>query len=106
MENLSAWRLVSPEGVIRTEPFHFNPRPKTLDGKTVLLRWNGKHNGDVFLIKLAELLVNNTRSMKIIRGWEAAPETIQHSFSPNRSKKFAEQLATYKPDIVIGAQAD
>jgi hypothetical protein len=33
-----------------------NPHPFTLEGKTVVLRWNGKYNGDNFLNRIAELL--------------------------------------------------
>lgn len=107
MENSAIWQLINPEGMVETANLSsLNPRPGTLDNRTVMLRWNGKHNGDIFLNRVAELLVKNARGLKIIRGWEVAPETVQHSYSPDKSKDFARKLASFRPDIVIGAQAD
>ena len=44
------WKLVNPEGVVVVEPVEISPRITSLEGKTVLLRWNGKHNGDNFRV--------------------------------------------------------
>lgn len=41
-------------GMIATRPI--NPRPKTLDGKTVGLLWSGTHGGDVALNLVGEML--------------------------------------------------
>jgi hypothetical protein len=106
MEERVRWELVNPEGVVNVEPFSLNPHPETLSGKTVLLRWNGKHNGDIFLDRIAELLVENVGDIKIIKSWEVAPETKATSLHPDTSKEFAKKLADYKPNIVIGAQGD
>ncbi len=106
MEEQTNWELVNPEGSIQVEPFEVRPRPQSLESKTVLLRWNGKHNGDVFLNTIAELLTHNVKGTKLIKSWEVLPETMESSSSPDRSKEFARKLAAFRPDIVIGAQAD
>lgn len=106
MENQTRWQIVNPEGVVQVESLNVNPHSRSLDGKTVLLRWNGKHNGDVFLNRIAELLTQNVRSPKIIKGWEAVPETATISRNPETSREFARKLADLKPDIVIGSQGD
>jgi len=106
-EPSQVWEVINPEGVVRIEPMKINPHPNTLQGKTVLLRWNGKHNGDRFLKRIGELLAENVRDIRIIRSWEAAPETADPiTGSQERSERFAKILAGFKPDIVIGAQAD
>ena len=106
MKNSTIRQLVNPEGVPVTEQLRLNPHPNTLDGKTIVFRWNGKHNGDILLNALAELLTKTIQSARIIRGWEVAPDTVEHSFSTERSKEFARQLAAFEPDIVIGASGD
>ncbi len=106
MEERTTWELVNPAGVVKVEPFNVKSRPGTLDGKTVLLRWNGKHNGDVFLNRIAELLTENVKDVEIIKSWEVAPETATSSRDPNTSKELTEKLATFKPDIAIGSQGD
>jgi hypothetical protein len=101
------WELLNPEGVIKIEPMEINPHPTTLEGKTVLLRWNGKHNGDKFLDRLAELLAQKVKGIKIIKSWEVSPETVDPiSGSQERSMELMKKLAAYKPDLVIGSQAD
>ena len=106
MENPIKWHLVNPEGVAKGESFTVNRHPDTLEGKTVLFRWNGKHNGDIFLNRIAKLLTEKIKDVKIIKNWEAAPETASMSWNPQRSKEFTKELAGLKPDISIGAQAD
>lgn len=101
------WEILNPEGVIKIEPMEINPHPTTLEGKTVLLRWNGKHNGDKFLDCVAELLTQNVKTVKIIKSWEVAPETVDPiSGSQERSLELMKMLASFKPDLVIGSQAD
>ena len=101
------WELLNPEGVIKIEPMEISPHPSTLEGKTVLLRWNGKHNGDKFLDRVAELLAQRVKGIKIIKSWEVAPETVDPiSGSQERSKELMKKLAAFKPDLVIGSQAD
>jgi hypothetical protein len=83
-----------------------NTRPSTLEDKTILLRWNGKHNGNIFLNKIADILVENIKGTKVIKNWEVAAETGVSSLNPETSREFADTLASYEPDIVIGSQAD
>ena len=37
------WEILNPKGVVKIEPMAINPHPSTLEGKTIMLRWNGKH---------------------------------------------------------------
>ena len=39
---IQKWEVLNPEGVIKIEPMKINPHPSTLEGKTIMLRWNGK----------------------------------------------------------------
>lgn len=100
------WQLVNPEGIVNLASIVTNPQPETLEGKTVLLRWNGKHNGDIFLKKIAGLLTRKIKDIKIIKSWEVQADTATHSLSQDNSKKYAERLAALQPDIVIGSQCD
>jgi len=106
-ETKQKWEILNPEGVVKIEPMKINPHPSTLDGKTVMLRWNGKHNGDQFLNRVGELLKENVKDVRIIKSWEVAPETVDPiAGSHERSQEFARAIARFKPDIVIGAQSD
>lgn len=105
-EMIQQWDLINPEGVIKIEPMKVNPHPATLVGKTVVLRANGKHNADNFLNRIAELLQKEVKDIKIIKAWEVAPETNTISQNPDLSKKFAEKIASFKPDLVIASQCD
>ncbi len=101
------WEVLNPKGVIKIEAMKINSHPSTLEGKTVLLRWNGKHNGDKFLDRVAELLAQKIKDIKIIKSWEVAPETVDPiSGSQEISMELMKKLAALKPDLVIGAQAD
>lgn len=100
------WELLSPESVVELVPMRVNPHPSSLVGKTVGLRANGKHNSDHFLEKVVELLEKEVKDVKIIKLWKVAPETNTGSQDPEESKKFAEKIASFKPDLVIGAQGD
>jgi hypothetical protein len=106
-QKIQDWELINPEGVIKIEPMKLNPHPPRLEGKTIMLRSNGKHNGDKFLIRVGELLRDYVKDVKIIYSWEVAPETVDPiTGSHERSKKFAQKLASFKPDLVIASQAD
>jgi hypothetical protein len=105
-EATQTWELVNPEGVVKITPMEVNPHPASLEGKTVLLRWNGKHNGDNFLTRIGELLKENVKGVKIVKSWEIAPWTAIIAGNPDKSKQIVETLAKEKPDIVIGSQCD
>ena len=92
--------------VIQIEQNKITPHPKELAGKTLLLHWNGKHNGDVFLNRLGELFNEKLKDVKVIKDWEAIPDIEQASQSQERSKQITQKLASLKPDIVVGATAD
>jgi hypothetical protein len=101
------WEILNPEGVVKIEPMKINPHPVTLGGKIVMLRWNGKHNGDKFLDRVGELLIEKVKDIRIIKSWEVAPETVDPiTGSQERSQEFAKTIIKFKPDIVIGAQSD
>ncbi|MBI4267144.1 MAG: hypothetical protein HY668_02105 [Chloroflexi bacterium] len=100
------WELVNPEGIVQAERLKTQPRPKTLQSKTALLFWNAKHNGDVFLNKIAELLTSSVAGVKVVKAWEAAPETARQTGTKEDARKIVKRLAEFKPDIVIGAQGD
>jgi hypothetical protein len=106
-EMKQTWEVVNPEGVVKIEPLRLNPRPSTLAGKTVVLRWNGKPNGDLFLDTLAAKLTDEVKRVRVIKAWEAVPETIEPiSGSQELSLALMQKIAALKPDLVIGAQGD
>ena len=84
----------------------FTTRPESIDGKTVFLRWNGKHNGDVLLSRIGEHLEARCKQAKIIKLWEVLPGSSHTSQSAGESSKIAAQIAALKPDIVIGGPGD
>ena len=106
-ENRQKWVVLNPEGVVKINVMKVNPHPPTLKGKTVVLRWNGKHNGNHFLDRVGELLVEKVGDVKVIKSWEVAPETVDPiTGSEERSKEFAKAMGKFKPDLVIGVQSD
>lgn len=73
-----------------------NPRPKTLDNKTVGLVWSGTHGGDVALKRAGEMLQQRFKGVKVnfyTGGNYPTP--------PNVLKQ-----AGAESDVVIGATAD
>ena len=105
-EAIQDWELINPEGTIKIEPMEINPHPASLEGKTILLRSNGKSNADNFLARVGELLQKEVKNVKIIKSWEVAPETNTISQNPDKSKQFAKKIVEFKPDLVIGSQCD
>jgi diacylglycerol kinase family enzyme len=83
-----------------------NAHPNTLSAKTIVLRANGKQNSNNFLERVAELLEKEAEDIRVIKTWEAAPETYRSSQNPDSSKEFAEKVASFKPDLVIASQGD
>lgn len=82
------------------------PRISALEGKTVGLKWNVKPNGNLFLNRVAELLKEKIKDVKIIKFYEVEPTTVPQSTSQEVAKQKAQIIARYKPDIVIGSQCD
>lgn len=73
-----------------------NPRPPSLDNKTVGLLWSGTHGGDVALKRAGEMLQERFENVKVnfyTGGNYPAP--------PHIVKQAGEEC-----DVVIGATAD
>ncbi len=87
-------------------PVKMNQHPASLEGKTVLLRWNGKYNGDRYLSRVGELISQQIKSVKIIKMWEVDKSTAVISKKAEVSEQIAVSIAKLKPDLVIAAQAD
>ena len=106
-KGVETWELMNPEGTVTVEPMSLNRHPGALDGKRIVLRWSGKHNGDLFLNRIAERLAEQTTGAQIIKAWEVSPETVVAiSGSQEQSLSLAKRCAALKPDIVIGAYGD
>ncbi len=100
------WELINPEGTIAIKVSKPASRPATLEGKTIVLRWNSKHNGDNYLNRLAELFAEKVPSAKVIKLYEVDTSTIKTSGSNSESARIAKVMKDLKADIVIGSQAD
>lgn len=100
------WELVNPAGAIEVKYFKPAPRLTSLDGKTIVLRWNEKHNGDIFLNRVAELLKEKVPTAKVIKLYEVDKSTIKISGSAKESVRISEVIKGLKADIVIATQAD
>jgi ABC-type Fe3+-hydroxamate transport system substrate-binding protein len=105
-EVIQQWELVNPEGVIAIKPMELAPRITSLEGKTIVLRWNSKHNGNNFLDRVAELLAKEVPSAKVIKLYETDPSTNTLSMSNEKAEEIAKKIAALKPDLVIASQAD
>jgi hypothetical protein len=100
------WEVINPASTIEIKTAKPAPRPTTLEGKTVLLRWNFKHNGNHYLDRIAELLAGKVPSAKAIKIYEIDRSTINQSGSVEDSARLARVIADFKPDLVISAHAD
>ena len=96
----------SKEEVPKVGPVKLNVHPASLEGKTIVLRWNGKYNGDKFLLRVGELLNQQVKGVRVIRMWEMDKETAAISKNGAMSEDAAGRIAKLKPDLVIAAQAD
>jgi ABC-type Fe3+-hydroxamate transport system substrate-binding protein len=95
-----------PTQTTQMETITLNAHPTSLDGMTVVLRWNSKPNGDLYLNRLAELLTQQYKDITIIKLWETDPDTALISESVEDSAVIAEKIAALDPDMVIAAQGD
>jgi hypothetical protein len=91
---------------VKVGPVKLTPHPSALEGKTVVLRWNGKFNGDNFLNRVADLLTEQVKGVKIVKMWEVDRNTAVISDGLEKSEKIVAKIAEQKPDLVIAAQAD
>lgn len=105
--NLTACKKAAEEKKTpKVGPVKMISHPSTLEGKTILLYWNGKPNGDNFLNRVAELFTAQVKGIKIIKMWETDKSTAVISDSLEKSEEFTEKMTGLKPAIVISAQAD
>jgi predicted dinucleotide-binding enzyme len=100
------WEVVVPMGVVAKANLKPAPRLSSLDGKTIVLRWNGKHNGDVFLTRVSELLAERVPTAKVVKAWEQDTSMNKISGSASESKRIAGSLKAMGADIVIASQCD
>jgi len=105
-EKQAKWKLVNPEALVQVEAGQVNPHPKDLSGKTVVLYWNGKPNGDLFLNRIGELLIEKVDNVKVIKAWEVCPSTKRTDPTTEASRTTAKELAGLNPDLIIGAPGD
>ena len=105
-EAIQEWELINPAGTIAIQPMKPAPRLASLEGKTIVLRWNSKHNGDNFLNRVAELFAEKVPSAKVIKLYEVDKSTIKTSSSNQESQRIANVIKGLKADLVIGSQAD
>ena len=105
-QNKTNWKLVNPEALIQIEADQVNQHPKDLSGRTVVLYWNGKPNGDLFLNRIGELLIEKVSHVRVIKAWEARPPTMRTDPTAKASSATAQELARLNPDLVIGAPGD
>lgn len=89
--------MVIPENVIR-----FPPRITTFRGKRIGLLWNSKPNGNHYLNKVAELLLQRFPDVIITKLWEVKPETA----NPDKKSDSALDFIAQNADVVIAAQGD
>jgi ABC-type Fe3+-hydroxamate transport system substrate-binding protein len=90
-----------PAGTVK-----INTHPSSLEGKTVVLRWNSKPNGDKYLTRIGELLTQQVKDVKVVKLWESDPSTAAITKSPEESAAIADKIAALKPDLVIASQGD
>jgi hypothetical protein len=100
-EVVQEWELVNPAGAFKIVPLELAPRLASLEGKTVVLRWNAKPGGDFYLDRIAELLIKQVPSVKIIKAYEVDPSTRTAN-----GAELAKKVAAFKPHLVISSQAD
>jgi hypothetical protein len=105
-EKMQEWELINPAGTLQIKIANLASRLATLEGKTILLRWNFKHNGNHYLDRITELLAERVPSAKVIKIYEMNRSTINQSGSIEDSARLAKVIADFKPDLVIGAHGD
>ncbi len=106
VEKPQEWELVNPSGVIQVAQVQPAKRITSLEGKTIALRWNSKHNGDVMLNHLADLLAKKYPTTKIVKTYETDKSLNGISGSASESERVAKAVASVKPDLVIASQCD
>ena len=97
-ESLTVWNDLPPL-------YDPAPWPSDLAGKRVILRWNGKHNGDLLLDYLHSLLSRAFPDTEFIKAYETDPALSGVSKDLPESEATARTLLELRPDLVIAATA-
>lgn len=105
-EKPQVWEIIDPAGAIERKNAKPAQRLESLEGKTILLRWNFKHNGNHYLDRISELLAEKVPCARVIKIYEMDRSTINQSGSLEDSARLAKVIAALKPDLVIGAHGD
>ena len=100
------WEVIIPAGEVPLPTLEPAQRPESLEGKTVVLRWVGKNNGDVFLNRVAELFHEKHPSVKVVKSYELDPSLNIISGNIGESERITKAILGMKPDLVVGCQAD
>ena len=100
------WQLVTPNGVVQKATINPASRIDSLAGKTVVVRWNGKHNGDIYAKRVAELLKKKEPTVTVVLAHEAAPDTAKITSTVAEATRVSKVILGMKPDLVIANQAD
>ncbi|MFR2386186.1 MAG: UGSC family (seleno)protein, partial [Bilophila wadsworthia] len=98
-ESLTVWNDLPPL-------YDPAPWPSDLTGKRVILRWNGKHNGDLLLDYLHSLLSRAFPDTEFIKAYETDPTLSGISKDLHESEATARALLELRPDLVIAATGD
>ena len=98
-ESLTVWNDLPPL-------YDPAPWPSDLTGKRVILRWNGKHNGDLLLDYLHSLLSRAFPDTEFIKAYETDPTLSGISKDLPESEATARALLELRPDLVIAATGD
>lgn len=98
-EILTAWSDIPPE-------YTPAPWPNSLVNKIIVLRWNGKHNGDVLLNRLSVLLAQAFPDTQVIKAYRTDPGLSTISGSLAESNRITQRLVDMEPDMVIAAPGD
>lgn len=72
----------------------------------MILRWNGKHNGDLLLDYLHSLLSHAFPDTEFIKAYETDPALSGISKDLPESEATARALLELRPDLVIAATGD
>ena len=97
------WDLVNPEGAAQSSTIAPAARPTELNHKTIGLAWNGKPGGQDALEEIASLLGERYVGLQFVRYWDVLPESV----APRElSQTTISNMADYRPDLVLVAQAD
>lgn len=101
--------LISPAGIVAVKQVEALPHNSSLEGKRIVLRWNGKPNGDIFLDRIAELLEGKYKTATVIRAYKENPDTgigAKEDIIVGGSEGQTKMIMAMGPEIVIAAQCD